>query len=376
MIYFVSFFIVLLISAYSEYILFNDNKKSIKNNYMIGSGYVSKKIFLVYLFFVIFTILWLVGALRYNVGVDYVVYSYSQIPRVLSGDFSAVEPLASLIFIVGAKMGSYQYIFAIIQFLIIFFTVKAIYDSSVNYTFSFLLLFLTGFFNSSLNLMRQSIAISIFLFSIKYIFDRKFIKYLFWIVVAFLFHKTAIIYLPVYFLYKYKYSKKRLGFITLIIILSSFVFGKILVFVTSYFNVYTNYWGQTEMQDRINNRSSGTYWFLNLIIFFFMIFLYEQAKRNGFQQLKELGFYIYIQLICIAIMVFSYVTYVPNFDRLLTMFSYVQILSLPLFFSVKMNKVLKLLLIAVVIISYVIAFYLIFIQKNIGGTFPYNSIFK
>ena len=63
-------------------------------------------------------------------------------------------------------------------------------------------LFLNIPYLQSLYVLRQYLAISICLLSISFVLNRKLLPFLVLIILAFSFHKTAIIFLPVYFLYK------------------------------------------------------------------------------------------------------------------------------------------------------------------------------
>ena len=63
-------------------------------------------------------------------------------------------------------------------------------------------LFLNIPYLQSLYVLRQYIAISICLLSISFVLNRKLLPFLILIILAFSFHKTAIIFLPIYFLYK------------------------------------------------------------------------------------------------------------------------------------------------------------------------------
>lgn len=371
MIYFISFFFILLIVGISE-LHFNNGD----NKYFIKDSLISKRgIVLIGSLVLTFIILSIIGGIRVDVGVDYTTYRNLQIPMTLAGNYTIVEPLSTVIILIGAKLGSYQYIFAIFHCLIIYFSLKAIFDNSENISFSIFLLFTTGFFNSSMNLIRQSVAIAIFLYALKYIFDKKFIKYTFWIIVAVMFHKTAIIYLPIYFLNKIKLSKKILVVLGISIVLLSLIIENLLNFITTYFDIYRNYWGAAERLTK--NNSSGTYWILNIFVLFVMIILVEiyRYKYKEFINSK-LAIYIYIQIIAISIMLFSVVTYVPNFDRLLVMFSYVQIISLPSFFKLKPHGTLKKLLLIGIVIIFIASYVQLIILQNIGGTFPYSSIFN
>lgn len=78
------------------------------------------------------------------------------------------------------------------------------------------ILLLTGPYVQSLYVLRQYTAISICLFSVPFIINRKIVPYLLLVLLAFSFHQTMIIFLPLYFLYGIK-SSKLLGIVMLAI---------------------------------------------------------------------------------------------------------------------------------------------------------------
>lgn len=60
----------------------------------------------------------------------------------------------------------------------------------------------------SMSMMRQGMAFGIFMLAYKYIIDRKFYKYLLCILCAFLFHTSALVLVPLYFIYNIPYKKE------------------------------------------------------------------------------------------------------------------------------------------------------------------------
>ncbi|NME33942.1 EpsG family protein [Lactobacillus sp. MRS-253-APC-2B] len=94
------------------------------------------------------------------------------------------------------------------------------------------------FFNASLNMIRQSMAVSVGLVAVFYWFNNDKIKFLFLTVLAFFFHKSAVILFIVVGLYEFLYSKKRLRNLKLegssyrLIIFS--VIGTLVVFSSQY----------------------------------------------------------------------------------------------------------------------------------------------
>lgn len=374
MIYFLTFFIIIVLFKIEPNVMIDDKHYQLKigKNRVVDISIGNVEL----IFLISLLMLFIIGAIRSDVGTDYAIYSDYHIPKVLSGDYFHIEPFSTLLFLLGGLSGSYQVIFALIHFLILVFTIKAIYDQSVNYSFSFYLFFTLGFFNMSMNLMRQSIAIAIFLYALKYINQKNLGKYFLWIAIATMFHKTAFIYFPLYFLNYISFSFKKLfGFILVLIPLSLF-FDDILDFITKNLGIYRNYWGKTEMSTRIDHNFSLTYWSVNLMTFLLMLFLYRINSDNNEKLNQTLSNYIYIQFGCLVVMYVALVTYLPNFDRILTMFSYVQIISLPYFFSVKINSKIHKYLVYFTLIILMIGFYMLYISKNIGETFPYQTIFN
>ena len=83
------------------------------------------------------------------------------------------------------------------------------------------ILFMALVFYFSFTYLRQMFAAAIIGLSIKYIIERKFLKYCAIIIAAFLFHNSAIIFFPMYFIADRKYSKARI----LLLMSACFIIG-------------------------------------------------------------------------------------------------------------------------------------------------------
>lgn len=71
-----------------------------------------------------------------------------------------------------------------------------------------ILLYVTiGTYYMNFIILRQAIALSILMYSIKYIEDKKLTKFIISVIVATLFHKTSLVFLPMYFLCNINYKK-------------------------------------------------------------------------------------------------------------------------------------------------------------------------
>ncbi len=81
---------------------------------------------------------------------------------------------------------------------------------SENAALSIVFFFLSFFYFRQFNGMRQMLAESIALQGFRYIYERKFHKYAIFVLIAFMFHNSAIILLPLYFLYGMKLNARRI----------------------------------------------------------------------------------------------------------------------------------------------------------------------
>lgn len=92
--------------------------------------------------------------------------------------------------------------FFVFAFVSLFFSFLAIYRVSKVYNpFVMSLIFLIIFYHECFNAMRQMNAVAIVFFAYTFVLSRNFVKFFLCVVVASLFHSTALCALPLYFLY-------------------------------------------------------------------------------------------------------------------------------------------------------------------------------
>lgn len=143
---------------------------------------------------------------RYDVGTDweqYKIYYTDILDNGLAWSKITSSTLEPLYLILNASIAfwgiPYQGFFAIIMFLHLFLLYK-----SFDY-YKFLLplgifFYVTTLFCTSLNIQRQTLSICIFLFSLRYILNRQFLKYFICVAVAAMTHYSSFILFPIYFL--------------------------------------------------------------------------------------------------------------------------------------------------------------------------------
>lgn len=151
----------------------------------------------------------LISGFRYGVGTDY--NAYNEMYRILSGlswtDYASLhmsnfEPGAYVL----ARLSLFttndsRLFFLGFSTLAVVFFYIGVKRYNFSHKYLVFLLFLLTVFPLSMNIARQMAAVSIFFYASSYIIDRKLYNYIFWVVIAACFHKSAILLLPIYFIH-------------------------------------------------------------------------------------------------------------------------------------------------------------------------------
>lgn len=140
---------------------------------------------------------------RWGVGVDYFHYLSSYMRGYMEAE--RIEPLykaiAQFLYRSGFHFSVFFSLWAFMEIFLVYYTLR-------NYRFIFPLFaffLIIGFsWMSMMNVIRQQLAACIFLFSLHYIENKKIIPYYLCILIAYLFHQSAIILVIVYPLLRYR----------------------------------------------------------------------------------------------------------------------------------------------------------------------------
>lgn len=175
-------------------------------------------------FFPIITIAILVG-LRYNVGVDYPVYKEIY-ENDISSDItwslahSGVEWLFTTICAILHKVNMPYYgMFVVMTIIPLAFYYSSFDDKRYLLIPATFFLFASGVFFWYMNIMRQGISFFILLFAVKYIIKKSFVKYILCIIIASGFHRSALLFVPMYVLYYIRHAilPRNIAIVTYII---------------------------------------------------------------------------------------------------------------------------------------------------------------
>ena len=175
-----------------------------------------------------------------------------------------------------------NYSYFIFELIFLLFGYLACYHFDKDKFYFSYFLFLILYFNRSLNMCRQSIAIAIIMYNFKNIKDNKIFNYIFWIMIAMLFHKTAVIAILIYPLYKY-YSNKKYGIvrkisIIILLILGLYFFNSLIVLLNN-FGILDN-----KYMLYLNAESSTVSWFeifFKILIIVISVLTYKTYTKKA-----------------------------------------------------------------------------------------------
>ncbi|MDE7206353.1 MAG: EpsG family protein [Lachnospiraceae bacterium] len=148
----------------------------------------------------IFAVLFTVSALRFGIGNDYAQYTLTAHEAYVGGyvvtetGFNLLVKLVYTLF----NRECYEVIFAIFAFATLFLFLRAFYRDSADFSQSFFLFMTLGLYFQTFNTVRYYFALSVALCSMRYVLDKDYIRFCFYILCAALFHKSVLLVLPVY----------------------------------------------------------------------------------------------------------------------------------------------------------------------------------
>lgn len=305
----------------------------------------------------------LISGFRYGVGQDY-FYTYVPIfNQAATGQLENTWGEIGYIYlnkIVAMFTNDYAGIFLVTSIIFIYLVFDTIYKESDNWTFSALLLVLMGYYFCFMNGIRQMLAVSILLFSIKYIRERNLIKFLLIIMLASLFHSSALLFIPVYFIYKLKIGPKVMG----ISIATFYAFSSIVSkYVLNFVGVTKYSWYLDSVYKA--ERTGIIMILINVCILVFAL-LFNNDKKND----------LFIKIQWLAVISMSFIGKIPVAHRLVWVFGLPGIILIPNVIESRKNKKEKFLLTLVISIIYIIYFVYTIGLKNSNNVLPYHSIFE
>lgn len=314
--------------------------------------------------FIAFLALFLVAGLRFEVGKDYTdtyVFTYKLV-QAHSKNIRMDIGLLIIYRIISFFEWNVQWIFIITSFIIAFLTCKSIKNQSKNIALSYWIYICGVFYFFSMNGVRQAIAIIIFYYSLTYIENKKLNKYMALNVIGCLFHASAILFLPLFFVLNKKISLK----VKALAIFIMSVGGKFIIPICMNLLVHTKYAmyitnGAYMAQDTFN-------FSMILNMFFFLVYEIVLSKKEDVKSI------IYSNIHFVGVIISLLATSLPLVIRMFVAFRFVEFLSVPNLIEVHFhNRYRKLITYGVYVMYFLYFIYAIAIQNG-NDVLPYKSV--
>lgn len=315
-----------------------------------------------------------VSGLRYGIGTDYEAYvnmyynitSYPGISSAISE--TRYEPgWIILNYIVKYIFDDVAYVFIVAALFTWLFSFKAIYDNKEHISIGIaVIILLCTMYNMSFNIVRQVLAVSIIMLSIKPMLNKRFWKHILTVLIASTFHFTALLFLPAYWVINSKTGNR--GLIKRIII--PLLFIGLVVFFKPLFDILTNIgifssYSNYDLDSGAFSRS--TFLFKLPIILLILINAKKLKLRDNPMHKLNILFYIGVILLLLS-------SYSPYLDRLSYFFDITQVFIVSAIIKAQTDKYEKFLYTYGIIIYYLFWFTYFYLIQGNAGTVPYQFL--
>lgn len=248
------------------------------------------------------------SALRIYTGNDYQTY-ISHFHDIYRGNYVVTERGFNLVVTAVYRFFQkecYLVIFGIFAFLTVGVFLKALYDQSVDFSMSFFLFMMLGAYFQTYNTVRYYFALAIVLYSMRYILRKQYIRFLITILIASLFHKTALIVIPLYLLAVIRWKWQHLMIAGLLAISGLFFQEQ---YMTLFVRLYPSYVNEEEYL------ASGGFSIINVLrcAVVLAFSLYALKGNKEWYADRELRFYFQLNLGALALyLCFSFVPFLSR----------------------------------------------------------------
>lgn len=307
-----------------------------------------KNIFILWIFFCIYVLLILISGTRNNVGIDY--KSYENIFYNIKNGFVNLSNIGFEYgyYFINKIVPSFWLLLLIIAIFSCSLKLKFIKDNS-EVIFISIFLYFTGYFlRFDMGILRQSIALAILMYSIKFIEKKNLSVFITVILISTLFHSTAIIFLIVYPLANKNYSLKKIYIILAISMILSFTsIGNLVYELIGIFN--DSIIGEKLVVYSQDIKFSYHLIDINMLKRGIFLIIFANVIKNKYSNNKKYNIYLNIYLIGVCIYyIFKSVAIIS--DRGSTYFNFIEILLFPIILKAYKNFIIKFLIIALIIV--------------------------
>lgn len=257
------FYIICFFASFVLYYIYNKNDKKF---FIIAS----------------FIIPLLVGGLRYGVGTDFFTYvgMYEKHSKVSLG--------FELFCLIARLFDNYMVMFFLFNFFTLLFVFLGLRNINKEIRPLAYFCYLFMFYTTSFNVIRQGLAVAIIFYAYKYIINKSFLKWSIFIIIASLFHITAILVFPFYIVFTSQKNFVKLFYLVLFMVVA-LNYTAIINYIGR-FNLFRHY---VIYVNDYNIKSNNYMFFANIILLLY--YLSNRQKYYKFDETRNtLYIYIYI----------------------------------------------------------------------------------
>ena len=258
----------------------------------------------------------------------------------------------------------YELVFAVFAFATLVIFLKVFYEQSADFAITYFMFMMLGLYFQTYNTVRYYLALAIALYAMRYVLNKNIIKFVFWILLASLFHKSVLLTIPVYWIASYAWKKWMIAGGILFSAGCFLAKGVILKIALLFYPSYEN----TVFLEGGTSPSSVI---RGLLVS--ALYVWYKKRYLSEEEDKELRFYAQLNLLSVVVCVFF--SFLPVITRIAYYFSIVQLLMIPkIIHEIKEEKVRRKMLLIVGIMC--VIYYAVFLagaNKPGVGLLPYRS---
>lgn len=318
--------------------------------------------------FAIFVILFLLSALRMEVGNDYETY-VDTIHEIYVGGYVVTEPLFNWIVkgicdLTGGE--NYLLVFAVFAFVTIGIFLKVLYEQTQNFSLAFFLFMTLGIYFRTFNTVRYYFVLAITLYSFRFVLRKEYTKFVILIALAALFHKSVLVVIPIYIMANMPWKKWLVGILGIGGI-SMFLFRDIIMKIA--LELYPSYKDTVFLETETGLSGNLMSIFRCVMVLFMALLFYQETVKDK----KENEFYFKLNFL--AILMYLSCSFLPLVGRLGYYLMTSHVLFLPAMVGNIRSEKKKKLVTVLIMIAGVVYFVLFLKSANQPGVrvLPYKS---
>lgn len=284
-----------------------------------------------YILFVSIILTFVLGLRGLTVGIDTLNYynifmrvTQLNIPNLFDGVLYEYG-FRLLQFLIGVIFGDYQFLLIVVAIFYISVVSYHVYTYSKRPWFSYILFILYGFYTFAFSTTRQTIALGFIMIAYEFIHKRQLLKFILFVLAAASFHVTALVFIPSYWITKFKINKFTFAVLSGLTLL--------VIYFRSYIFIFLNSIARVEYTAI---ETGGNLLFLFMIVSVLIGIIYK--KRFFFDDLRnKLLFY----MMCMSMIIMPITQFHPAIMRLFYYYFIFMIIYIPNLLSAIKDPIIR-----------------------------------